>query len=532
MNQIRNMCSIEIKNFLGINVLKHTKNPIELKRMKGLSIGITFVLLVLMVYIGAMSYGFVTMGAGEIVPSYLIMLSVAIVFGFSVFQVGGILFRNNGYQVMASLPVKTSAIVVGRFVRLYLESLAKACLVMIPGNLVYAFLLKPGWTFYVNGLISILILPMIPLSAATFIGVLVTGFASRMKHRAIWETILTLGFVLALLGGVSKLAGDNQKFTLEMLKNISETVMDTLRKVYPPAVLLGEGMTTGSFLPVLFVAFLSVTVLMIIIGIATHFFHGICRKLQESASKKTHAISEIGISNVGQRRLFGSLVIRDARRYLASSTYMLNTIMGPVLGTVGSVILVFTDIEKAMGDIPIHLNIQQATVFLISGIFCTMNATSTSVSMEGKEWWILKSLPLPSKMILDSKLCFNLLLIAPFYLISQIFLGIALGGGTVEIFWSVVIMTLFILFSCVGGLTANLKFPKMEWDSEVIIVKQSASAAIGGLMGMLGAVFCGVIVMVIPVALINMFRAVIVLMLVILTTFLYRKNIRTDLRQI
>ena len=532
MNQMWNMCSIEIKNILGINVFRHTKNPVEKKRMMGLLILIAFVVLILMFYMGSMCFGLVTLGAGEIVPSYLIMLSVVIVFVFNVFKAGGILFRSNGYQVMASLPVKTSAIVVGRFARLYLENLAVTCLIMIPGNLVYAFLQKPGWYFYGNWLISILILPMIPLSLATFIGVLITGFASGMKHRAIWETIFTLGFVLTIFGGISLLAGDNPEFTLESIMRISEKTMETLGRVYPPAMLLGQGMTKGSFLPVLFVVFISVTVMASVIGISAYFFHSICRKLQEAASKKTSTISEIGIDNVGQRKLFGSLIIRDARRYLASSVYMINTIMGSVMGTIGSVALVFTDIEKATGSLPMHLNIRQATVFLISGIFCTMNATSTSVSMEGKEWWILKSLPLPSKMILDSKLCFNLLLIAPFYLISQVFLGIVLGGAAVEMLWSVVIMMLFILCSCVGGLTANLKFPKMEWDSEVVVVKQSASAAVGGVSGMLGALFCGVIVLVIPAALIHVFRAVIVLILILLTTFLYRKNIRTDLRQI
>ena len=532
MNQMRNMCSIEIKNIMGINVFRHTKNPLEKKRMMGLLIPITFAIVVLVFYIGAMSYGFVMMGAGEMVPSYFIMLSVVIVFAFNVFKSGGILFRSNGYQIMASLPVPASAIVVGRFARLYLENLAVTCLIMIPGNLVYAFLQRPGWSFYVYGVISILILPMIPLSLSVFIGVLVTGFTSGMKHRAIWETVLTLGLTLAIFAGVSGMAGDNPEFTLEMLKSISAVVMEILGKVYPPAVLLGEGMIKGSFLPVLFVAFISVTLLIIVIGISTHFFRDICRKLQEAASKKTSDISEIGIGSVGQRRLFGSLIIRDARRYLASSAYMLNTIMGPVLGAVGSAVIVFTDIEKVTGSLPMHLNIRHAAVFLISGIFCTMNTTSTSVSMEGREWWILKSLPLPAKMILDSKLCFNLLLIAPFYLISQVFLGIMFRGEAVEILWSVVIMMLFILCSCIGGLTANLKFPKMEWDSEVVVVKQSASAAVGGLSGLLGALFCGVIVLVIHEALLHVFRAVIVLLLILFTTFLYRKNIRTDLRRI
>ena len=532
MKQMRNMCNIEIKNILGINVLKHTKNPVERKRMIGLLILAASAVLILMFYIGAECLGLISLGIGEIVPPLLIMLSVVMVFALNVFKAGGILFRSNGYQVMASLPVPTSAIVAGRFARLYLENLAETCLIMIPGNLVYAFLQKPGWMFYVNGLISILILPMIPLSIATFIGVLITGFASRMKYRAIWETILTMGAALAILGGMSGLMGANTEFTSEAIKRISEKTMETLGKVYPPAVLLGEGMTEGSFLPVLSVAFISVTVLAIVIGITTHFFHGICRKIQEAASRKTSAITEIGIGNVGQRRLLGSLIIRDARRYLASSVYMVNTLMGPILGVIGSVALLFVDIQKVMGNIPVHINIQQAIAFFVSGIFCMMNATSTSVSMEGKEWWILKSLPLPSKMILDSKLCFNLLLIAPFFFVSQVFLGIVLKGEVIEILWSVAIMLLFILCSCVGGLTANLKFPKMEWDSEVVVVKQSASSAVGGLPGMLGAIFCGLIAMVIPAAFIHVFRAVVVLILILLIMLLYRKNIRADLRQI
>ena len=526
------MCKIEIKNILGINVLKHTKNPVERKRMKGLLILIAFFVLFLMFYMGSMSYGLVTLGAGEIIPSLFIILSVMITFIFSVFKVGGILFRSSGYQVMASLPVTTTAIVAGRFARLYLENLAETCLIMLPGSLVYAVLQKTGWMFYVNGLISILIIPMIPLSLATFIGVLVTGFASRMKHRAIWETILTLGFALAIFGGMARLTGGGSELTLESIKRISEQTMETLGKVYPPAVLLGNGMTKGAFLPVLFVAFLSVAALAIVIGISARFFHVICRKIQESASKKTSAVSEIGIDHVGQRKLFDCLLIRDARRYLASSVYMSNTLMSPIIGTIGSAALLFIDIEKAMGNIPMHVNLQQAIVFLISGIFCTMPPTSTSISMEGKEWWILKSLPLPPKMILDSKLCFNLLLTAPFYLISQIFLGILLKGNAVEILWSAVIMLLFILCSCVGGLTANLKFPKMEWDSEVVVVKQSASSAIGALSGMITAMLCGGIVIAVPAALLHVVRAGIVIMLILLTVFLYRKNIRTDLRQI
>ena len=45
------------------------------------------------------------------------------------------------------------------------------------------------------------------------------------------------------------------------------------------------------------------------------------------------------------------------------------------------------------------------------------------------------------------------------------------------------IPAVMILFSCVFGITVNLHFPVLEWEKEVRIVKQNASAMLGGMGG-------------------------------------------------
>ena len=45
--------------------------------------------------------------------------------------------------------------------------------------------------------------------------------------------------------------------------------------------------------------------------------------------------------------------------------------------------------------------------------------------------------------------------------------------------------TTAILFSTVFALAVNLRFPVLEWDNEVRIVKQSAASMLGGLGGAL-----------------------------------------------
>lgn len=78
----------------------------------------------------------------------------------------------------------------------------------------------------------------------------------------------------------------------------------------------------------------------------------------------------------------------------------------------------------------------------------------------------------------------NLLLILPFYVLSELLLIFALKPGAGELLWLILIPAEIILFSCVYGITVNLHFPVLEWESEVRIVKQSASAMLGEWAGL------------------------------------------------
>ena len=158
-----------------------------------------------------------------------------------------------------------------------------------------------------------------------------------------------------------------------------------------------------------------------------------------------------------------------------------------------------------------------------------MTTTATSISMEGKNWWILKSLPLSAKNILDGKILMNLLLILPFYFLSELFLIFALKPGAGELLWLILIPAEIILFSCVYGITVNLHFPVLEWESEVRIVKQSASAMLGGMGGFILALLCAVIVGVVPNEYTDYLKTGICVVILAAAAVLYRINNRFDL---
>ncbi len=64
-----------------------------------------------------------------------------------------------------------------------------------------------------------------------------------------------------------------------------------------------------------------------------------------------------------------------------------------------------------------------------------LTTSCTSISMEGKQFWVIKSLPIPTKALLDSKITLNLGLMLPFYLISLAAIAIAVKPGLLELLW-------------------------------------------------------------------------------------------------
>ena len=151
-----------------------------------------------------------------------------------------------------------------------------------------------------------------------------------------------------------------------------------------------------------------------------------------------------------------------------------------------------------------------------------MTPAATSISMEGKDIWILKSLPLTTKAVLDAKILMNLLLFLPFYILAEILLFLALRPGGLGGVWLVVIPAAIILFSCVYGITIDLHFPVLDWEDEVRVVKQSASALLGGMGGFLLAFLCVVGALWIPAEYRDIYSGCVCAVILLTAGILYR----------
>ncbi len=520
MKQIKLLLTRATGDFLGLNTLRHTKDPKAKRRFWLLAVAWALVLVMAVGYAALLSQGLISLGLADILPGYLAMLASLLVLVFGLFKAGPTMFSQKGYEMLSALPLSTGAIVASRFLKMYLSDLGLCLLVMVPGMAVFQWLVRPGPLFWLWGLLGTVFLPILPLAVSTLVGTAITAIASRMKHKALAEIGLSLLLILGSLLLSFSATGMPEEPDPEQLKNLAAAIGGLIAGIYPPAVWLGDAMVSGDPMGLLAFAALSTGILALLLWAVTRHFHRICRRLFVTSARHDYRLA-----GLQSRSPLRALVGREFRRYLASPVYVTNTIVGPILGVVLCAAVAISGLEVIQRAFP--LDIRPLLPFALAAVFTMMPPAAVSISMEGKSLWIAQTLPLSAKALLDGKIAMNLLLMAPFYLVSQVLLAIALQPGIPELLWLLLIPGLLCVFAVVLGITINLWLHRFDWESEAYVVKQSAPAALGGFAGFLASLACGAVTTLVPGA-----KWAIPAVLAAGTWLLYRRCARSRLEKL
>ena len=526
VRQIKNLTKVQLCNFLNINVVRFSKDQQKRRVMIGLTAVWSVLIALLVLYVGALSYGYIQIGLGSVLPMYLIAVSSILIFFFSIFKAGSIIFQKNAYEILCSLPVSQTAIVISRFLSMYVGNVLLAFVVMMPGITVYAYFMQPELYFYLLAVVGTLFIPLLPMTVATLLGALITAISSRMKHKSLVAAGLSILLVLGIMFVSSQLTKIEGDISREMLQELSNIVTTLIGNLYPPAIWLGTAMINGSVVQSILYFGTSLLLFVVMIMIISSHFQKICQRLYSTTAKHHYQMGKLKTNSV-----LGALYKKEWKRYLASSVYVTNTMISPIMMVVFAVTVFIMGKDQIEQYLPIEGGIIEFIPFALAAVGCIMTTTCTSISMEGKEWWIVKSLPIKAKTLFDSKILVNLTIIAPFYLIAEIVLMLALKPSLLDLIWLWVLPALFILFSCVYGITINLMFPVFNWENEVTVVKQSAAAMIGGIGGFFIIIICSLPVIFITQISSNWIKLIIAIAVTGVTVWLYQKNAQVNLQE-
>ncbi len=521
MNDIRLLMGLELRGLFGWNRFRHTRDPKERRRWLLLA-GVWGVLGVMIaVYMGGLAYGLIQLQLAALLPAYLTFLCSALIFLFGLFRTGSLLFSPKGYDQLRALPVRPKAIVVSRLAMLYAEDAALTLALLTPAVVVCGVLTAPGPWFWLTMGLGVLLIPLLPLTAAAALGVLVAALAARMRRKTLARTALSLVLCLGILA-LSVSLGGLETVTPEQLADLAGLVNGLFARLYPPALWMGSA-AAGEPVRLVPFAALSLFAALLLTAVTSRRFDSILRRLQATSARKDYRLGRLQAG-----ALLPALYRRELRRYFASTVYVTNTIPGPILAVAMAAALCITGVDSLP---PLPVDIRPLLSLLLAAVLNMMPPTAMSVSMEGKQIWQIQCLPVPAGLWLKSKLLVSLTFALPAWLISQVLLTLALKPTLPELLWQWLLPLVLVAFCNLFALWVDGKLHRFDWQREEQPVKQGASAMIGGLCGSLICLLCGLPLLLLPDG-IHLLRAVLCLLLIALSLLLDRRLRTVDLSKL
>jgi ABC-2 type transport system permease protein len=462
-----------------MNIFKQSNRKNNLLHLGSYTIGV-LVMAGLGIYYSTMLFSSMEPEAYSTVPMLMAYVATVLIFVMGTSSSRGMLFGFKDLDLLKAMPFTDKEIVFSKLAVFTLTEFAYAGAFFIPVIIIFGIKAGMGILFYLLALLGFIFLPFIPIALSSLIGMGMERLSAGKKHSDLIRNITAVVFFLAIYAGSMYMSFQSDGLT--DLGNINSF----LGSILLPAKWYMEGALKGQILPVLGFAALSAAVYALFV----YFYAKSVMKINALSGQGYH-VKGFKVKRVKRNNVFGALVNKEKNRFFKNFLYVFNTAFGMFLLVGGSIYLMFAHnatvamLSEIIGDdSSINLMMSQLFILVIVMLGEMTCTTSSSISLEGKSLWIMKTLPVTTSQVFWSKMMINILLIIIPSSISLILLGIVFGFQ-----WLYYVCGLaFIAAAAFGismfGLLMNLAFPKLAYENEQEVIKQSMPAFLGVMVPM------------------------------------------------
>lgn len=416
-------------------------------------------------------------GMVELLPELFMAITCMIGFITTIYKVKGILYDFQDFDTVMSLPVHTFEVVCSRLLLLYLINLSFTLVVMIPVSIAYGMLANPSVLYYVFSLVTVFVIPVIPMLLAMIVGALIAIVSSKFRHSNLVNLVITFVFFIGIFI-VSFYFGNSEEAIGEMGQYFTEKV----DQIYPLAKMYRFAVIENDIVSALILMGESLLFFFLFTWIYARGFKKINTAMTTFYTKNNYKVGALK-----QGSPFMALYQKEVKRYFSSTLYVLNTGFGVVMMTVCAIATIFftpESIAQALEVPEISSTFALYVPVILSFCIVLTFTTACSISLEGKNLWILKSAPLTAMTIFYSKIAMNLTITLPAIFLNGLILWYGLKLSVVELAIVLFMPTSYAFFTAIGGLIINLLLPNLNWTTEVTVIKQSAATLVSSLLGM------------------------------------------------
>lgn len=429
--------------------------------------------------------GLVDAGYDALYFSIMAVMSIFLGTFGSVFNTYNALYLSKDNEMLLSMPIKPGHILLSRALNVVLLAFIYSQCIWFPAILAYWIFAKVSVLTVIYPILLILVLTMLVSILTCGIGFIVAFLSTKLKNNKIINIVLTL----SLIAGLYALQFNMTNIMNAVVENAS-AVDEVMKSWLLPIYYIGVAASGNSASMFIY--------LIVVIALTILTYYILSSTFVKIATTKISVKKNVYKNEKMQKSSsFVALVKKEFKKFYSTTLYFLNAGLGSFIMLILAIVALFKMnsldvlINEMSLDIPF---IKSLVVVLIPGVLSMMlgmnGITAPTISLEAKTIWLLKSLPINTKDILNAKVAVAVIYNGISAILGAILLQIAFKVNIMYSLFMIVPTLVFVIIMAEVGILANLKIPNLEWTNEVVPIKQGAPIAIA----MFGGMFMSVII--------------------------------------
>jgi ABC-2 type transport system permease protein len=189
------------------------------------------------------------------------------------------------------------------------------------------------------------------------------------------------------------------------------------------------------------------------------------------------------------------MVRKELTRYFKTPVWLTNTAIGLVIFVVavGAVCFKFDDLVNSLINsvegfpltvYEIRAFVPSITVAMVAFTSLMTFITAPMISLEGRAFNMLKSLPISGVKIIMTKVLSAMILIVPVTAVGSLLMFIKFQFGVIDLVLILLAVFFMPLVTELVGILVDLKYARFDAESDAVTVRQSASVMVATFMGL------------------------------------------------
>ncbi len=479
-------------------------------------IGLTFGTMIAFLCVGIASVA-QFMNSMGVLPEFLtllLMIACVAVLLFGIVPMINYLYFSKDTEFMMTLPVKPGTIFMAKLSVVYLTEIIVSTVVLVPAFVTIGVVLKLNALFYVVSLLSVVLVPAIPMVLISLIAIPLMYVVSFFKKKGALTSVVLIVLFAVIFGGyylvISKFSNymaveDYDIDFAALAMKLRSGIIKIANVLFPLAAIarVATGSTRTMFgdfsapaaiaiNSVVFIASAAV-LLTVAVLISSAVYRRGARSMLEGGTRKSSGTIEFTHSGSAVKALFK----KEWRELFRTPAFAFQCLGGLVLCPI--LVLVMSSgftmgmategVELSPEEIAETLRISNKIFsFVLIGFVAMMGVgmnigSGTSITREGENFWMLKVIPVSYRDILKSKLMLYVLTSSVTVVLSTVIANVICFDLTNLICGFIFLLIYNYGFNCFS-MYMDLNKPKLHWATPNEAVKQNKNATVPMLINM------------------------------------------------